>query len=146
VNFERKVIVVQSDPTFKTKTGRLRVVPLADGAVNILWKKKFGASSKYVFTFEGHPFKGDHVIRNHRKAVIRAGLSPKLNFHSLRLTHASWLVQAGVSIYQVSKILGHSSVEVTQKHYASLEASELHGAVNRISLDVTDVKNDRTSP
>ena len=31
--------------------------------------------------------------------------------------------------------MGHSSVEVTQKHYASLEASELHGAVNKINLD-----------
>jgi integrase len=135
VDLGRKVIVVQSDPTFKTKTGKMRVVPLADGAVALLKRKATSNVSEYVFTFNGRPFKGDHVIRNFRKAVLKAALPRELNYHSLRHTHASWLVQAGVSIYQVSKILGHSSVEVTQKHYASLEASELHGAVNKINLD-----------
>ena len=136
VDLERKVIVVQSDPTFKGKTGKLRVVPLSERACHILLSKIRHAPDNYVFTFEDRKFKGDHVIRNFRKAVRCAGLPPKLNFHSLRHTHASWLVQAGVSIYRVSKVLGHSSVEVTQKHYASLEASELHGAVHRINLDV----------
>ncbi len=53
----------------------------------------------------------------------------------MRHTFATWLVQAGVSLYEVQKLLGHSSISTTQI-YAHLAASELHGAVNRISLDI----------
>jgi hypothetical protein len=49
-----------------------------------------------------------------------------------RHTYASWMVQKGVSIYHVSKLLGHSTVTTTQRHYASLETSDLHDVVNRV--------------
>ncbi|MFB3056508.1 MAG: tyrosine-type recombinase/integrase [Ignavibacteriaceae bacterium] len=42
----------------------------------------------------------------------KTGLNPKLNFHSLRNTFASWLVQKGVSIYEVSKLFCHNSIYV----------------------------------
>ena len=40
----------------------------------------------------------------------------------------------GVSIYAVSKLLGHSSVAVTQKHYAHLATENLHADVNKIKV------------
>jgi site-specific recombinase XerD len=49
-----------------------------------------------------------------KKIIKRTGINPKLNFHSLRHTFASWLVQAGVTIYEVSKLLGHSDIRVTE--------------------------------
>jgi len=52
---------------------------------------------------------------------------------SLRHTFATWLVQEGVPIYEVQKLLGHSSISVTQV-YSLLAASELHGAVNKIQV------------
>jgi site-specific recombinase XerD len=67
------------------------------------------------------------------KCVLTSGLSDKLHFHSLRHTFATWLVQSGVGIYEVQKLMGHSSISVTQV-YAHLAPSELHGAVNRISV------------
>ncbi len=60
-------------------------------------------------------------------------MSEKLHFHSLRHTFATWLVQEGVSIYEVQQLLGHSSISVTQV-YSHLAASELHGAVNKIQV------------
>ena len=63
----------------------------------------------------------------------RVGLREDLHFHSLRHTFATWLVQEGVSIYEVQKLLGHSSISVTQI-YSHLAASELHGAVNKIQV------------
>ncbi len=125
IDLSRRVICIQTDATFKTKMGRLRVVPLADAAIGLLNRRKVDGDAGYVFLFEGHPFNGDHVICQFRKFARQATLSAKVNYHSSRHTHASWLVQAGVSIYHVWKILGHSSVEVTRKHYASLEPSEL---------------------
>lgn len=48
--------------------------------------------------------------------------------HTLRHTYASHLVMAGVPIFTVSKLLGHSSVETTERHYAHLAPSHLDSA------------------
>lgn len=36
--------------------------------------------------------------------------------HSFRYTVASWLVQAGVSLLKVSKLLGHADLKMTEKY------------------------------
>ena len=46
--------------------------------------------------------------------LCKQGLNLKLNFHSLKQTIASWLVQRGVGIYEVSKLLDHSDIKVTK--------------------------------
>lgn len=48
--------------------------------------------------------------------------------HALRHTCATRLVQSGVSLYVVQKILGHSSIQVTEK-YAHLSQRELKEAI-----------------
>jgi len=65
--------------------------------------------------------------------VRKVGLPDTIHFHSLRHTGASWLVQDGVSIYAVQKILGHSSIQVTMG-YSHLVSEELHGIVNMIRV------------
>jgi len=49
--------------------------------------------------------------------------------HALRHTCASRLVQAGVSLYVVQKLLGHSTIAVTEK-YAHLNQDALRGAID----------------
>ena len=49
--------------------------------------------------------------------------------HALRHTCATRLVQKGVSLFVVQKILGHSSIQVTEK-YAHLSQRELKDAIN----------------
>ena len=45
---------------------------------------------------------------------------PRISIHSLRHTHASMLISAGVSIQSVAKRLGHGNTETTQKTYIHL--------------------------
>jgi len=54
-------------------------------------------------------------------------------FHCLRHTFASHMLGKGVPIYKVSKILGHSSVKVTEDHYGHLDKSVLFEEIHNIN-------------
>jgi len=66
-----------------------------------------------------------YISDNFHKLVKRAGLRESLHLHDLRHTFTQRLLTRGVPIYKVSKILGHSSVVVTEKHYGHLAHGEL---------------------
>jgi site-specific recombinase XerD len=76
------------------------------------------------------------LIKKLKQGLVRSGFSaPEFSIcvevrslHRQGHTVATWLVQEGVSIYEVQKLLGHSNISVTQV-YSHLAASELHGAV-----------------
>ncbi|WXJ81034.1 Tyrosine recombinase XerC [Moorella humiferrea] len=57
---------------------------------------------------------------------------PRLNFHYLRHTHASLLLQAGVDIKIISERLGHSSIRITYDIYSHLMPGMQKEAVNRL--------------
>lgn len=65
------------------------------------------------------------VLERHCK---RIGIEP-ITVHGLRHTHASLLMGSGVSIASISKRLGHSSINTTQKVYVHL-ISELENQDN----------------
>ncbi len=57
------------------------------------------------------------TVNSRLKALCqKAGISV-ISLHSLRHTHASLLIYAGVSIASIAKRLGHSSVTTTQETY-----------------------------
>ena len=62
----------------------------------------------------------------------------RVSFHTLRHTHASWAVMAGVPLYVVSKALGHKTLTMTARyshlapdsHRAAFEAVAQSGKMN----------------
>ena len=48
-----------------------------------------------------------------------------IRMHDLRRTFGYNLIKQGKPIYEVSKLLGHSSVTVTERHYAPLMTTEI---------------------
>ncbi|MCR9093361.1 MAG: site-specific integrase [bacterium] len=66
-----------------------------------------------------------------RAARERAGLGADVTLHVMRHTYASRLVMAGVPLYDVSKLLGHSTVTMTER-YAHLAPDHLERAVRRL--------------
>lgn len=62
------------------------------------------------------------IVRNFfRPAVARLGLPAGLRWHDLRHTYASIMAASGVvSIYELSKYMGHASIKTTEKTYTHL--------------------------
>ncbi|MGH9370591.1 MAG: tyrosine-type recombinase/integrase, partial [Vicinamibacterales bacterium] len=61
---------------------------------------------------------------------------PSLTPHVLRHTFGTRWLQAGGDIYKLSKILGHSSVAVTEAHYAHLLKEDLVAASQQVKIPV----------
>lgn len=133
IDFVRKVISVQNSETFTTKSKKNRVVPMSEQLWRMLAVRKEAATCELVFHSLGKRLKRDTVSKTFKRYVRLAGLGERLHFHSLRHTFASWLVQDGVPLYEVQKLLGHSSISVTQV-YSHLQPEQLHKTVNRIEL------------
>ena len=55
-------------------------------------------------------------------------MDERLHLHSLRHSHASNLVQSGVSLYVVKELLGHEDLSTTQI-YSHLQKENLTNAV-----------------
>lgn len=63
--------------------------------------------------------------------VERAGIKKHVTWHVARHTCATLLLTSGVNIYTVSKILGHSSVKITER-YGKIIDQKKEEAVNSI--------------
>ena len=103
----------------ESKAGRPRVVPVPDEALPLL---------------DGLPLpvSGTRLGYQFRAAREAAGME-RVRLHDLRHTYASWLVQAGVSLYAVQRLLGHSGPAMTQR-YAHLETAELSAVAGELGV------------
>jgi integrase len=98
------------------KSGR-RIVKLNGQAKEIIHSQD--VLWNYSKDFVSHKFK-----KEIRKLGIKNG-----RFHDLRRTFGLNLIKQGMSIYKVSKLLGHASVKTTEQHYAPL-----------LTIDIEDFK------
>ena len=69
-----------------------------------------------------------YVSHKFKKEVRRLGIK-NARFHDLRRTFGYNLIKQGRPIYEVSKLLGHSSVTTTERHYAPLLTTEIEDFV-----------------
>ena len=92
-------------------------------------------SDRWVFVDESGSKPRQNHKRSMRRAFNRADLED-CSLHTLRHTFASRLVQAGVSLYKVSQLLGHAEIRTTQI-YAHLSpenaASEAVSVLNQLN-------------
>jgi integrase len=119
----------------KTKSGKIRHIPLSEHAIDVLIsvKKRWGKEAfPFIFANEktGLPFVSFFCSWNRARKL--AGLS-YLRVHDLRHSFASFLVNAGRSLYEVQEILGHSDIRTTSR-YAHLSRERLQQAVEVVPL------------
>lgn len=73
----------------------------------------------------------------HLKALGQmAGIKTRLHSHLARHTFATWMLRHGVSIENVSKMLGHTNIKQTQR-YAKVQAQAVYDDFERIAAQMT---------
>ncbi len=108
------------------KKDKVRFVPM-DKVVFEILKRRSEIKSLHVPFPLTYSYTLKKVMKYYEKAKIK-----KANIHTFRRTFGSLLVQQGVSIFTVSKLLGHSSVTVTETHYAHLVDANLRDGVEAL--------------
>lgn len=99
----------------RTKTGRPRSIPLAPDAVAIAARLPLGLD---------YP-----DLRKGFEAAREAADMPWLQWRDLRRTFGSWIVQSTGSLKAAQDLLGHTSMQITARHYAHLLDEHLEEAV-----------------
>jgi integrase len=103
---------------FKSKNGERRTIPLNQTVLDLLTRKYAlrHSPSDLVFVSQAStPLDGSNI----RRALLSALETAKINdfhFHDLRHTFATRMVQAGVDLYKVQRLLGHKSPIMTQRY------------------------------
>ncbi len=120
-----------------TKAGKARIVPLSDTATALLTKLRKKKRSPYAFAnpITLKPYKS--IYYSWHTARKEAGLDD-VRIHDLRHSFASFLVNAGRSLYEVQTLLGHTQIKTTQR-YAHLSTTSLRAASNEVSLAVPEL-------
>jgi integrase len=116
IDFLRRTLTTTRKKTRK-KDKPTRTIPLNSIALNVLTRRaKLNSGSQYVFCNSvGNRIDSGRLKREFIRAVKESEIV-HFRFHDLRHTFATRLVQKGVDLYKVSKLLGHSSVTVTERY------------------------------
>ena len=137
VDMHIRGIHVRSHGKFRTKFGKSRIVPMNQQVLQVMERRRDHSHGDYVFESNCRPVNARHLSRVFKRCVRKAQLDERLHFHSVRHSFASWLVQNNASLYQVQKLLGHSSITVTEM-YSHLLPADLHEAVDKLRLNGCD--------
>ncbi|MGA2363000.1 MAG: tyrosine-type recombinase/integrase [Candidatus Aminicenantales bacterium] len=138
VDFVRGFILIGD-----SKSGKSRKLPMNTAVFEAL--KGLQRRSDYVFF---NPKTETHIkgVTRLFAAALKAAEISGVRLHDLRHTAATKMVEAGVDLVTVSKILGHSSIQMTMR-YAHPTPENMRLAVNRLGeiLDSTRQIVDRPS-
>jgi site-specific recombinase XerD len=110
------------------KGDKARVVALDTGACAIVrqWadqRAKLGFDGRHALfcvvqgPTAGKPVQAPYVRQLVKDLASAAGIEKRVHYHGLRHSYASYLLDKGVPIHFIKRMLGHSSIAITE-HYA----------------------------
>ena len=113
------------------KGSRERIVFVVDSEVNALLAEYLiarnlvsPAADHLLITSRGTSAKPDFIRRILHLLVNRTGIDKRITPHMLRHSAATYLLEAGVDIRYVQRLLGHSSISTTER-YTHVSSSSL---------------------
>ena len=131
VDFPGKMLTVTAATA---KSGHTRRVPLNREALDTLtaWHERQGKPKGEVLVFPGQ--EGERMTRVDTSwaSLMKAAGLKNFRLHDCRHHFASKLVQAGVDLYTVKELLGHSEIAMTER-YSHLAPDNLRAAVEKVA-------------
>jgi integrase len=119
VDLFRKTITTTRKKTMKTRTMKTRTMPINNTVLELLkYRMKvrpINGSDCVFFNNAENMIDAGKLKKVFIKAVKDAGIT-NFRFHDLRHTFATRLVQKGVDLYKVAKLLGHADISTTQRY------------------------------
>ncbi len=114
IDFGRQVITLT-----QTKNGETRALPLVSTAFMLLQAraKVRGLTDDRVFPPSGRAKKAECLdLRQPWEKALKAAGIIDFHWHDLRHTAASYLAMSGVSLVEISKILGHRTMQMVSRY------------------------------
>jgi len=128
VNLAKKQVFLRAE---NTKGRKDRIVFFSPKTETILrrwlqFKDRY-AESDYLFPvkYSGAAIGVSNFETNFKKYLKRAALNESISPHCLRNNFAKRCLMNGMDIFTLSKILGHSSVRVTEEAYLDLNSDDI---------------------
>ncbi len=116
------------------KNSESRTVPMTKAIISMFESMEPGKPNELVFPARGGG-KMTAISKVFDRTVLQMGLNDgvedrrmKAVFHSLRHSCASWLVNAGVELPVIGRILGHKSLAMTMR-YSHVNDNSVQGAM-----------------
>lgn len=138
LSLEKAHVNLQAGHLFipKTTVNKVgRIVFLPRDALEML-QRRVQVFDVFLFPKDDGKSKIKEVPTRFYDTVASSGLNDgitdqklKVTFHTLRHTFASWMVQSGVSLYELQKMLGHKTPAMTQR-YSHLSGNQLKDIAN----------------
>lgn len=135
IDVERRTILI---PAEINKGRKDRYVFFSNTMANILkswiqYKDRY-CNNEYLFpTKKGTIITASNFERNFRFYKQRAGITKNISPHGLRNNFAKRFLLSGGDIFMLSKILGHSSVTVTEQAYLDVTMTDIRKSYQRFS-------------
>jgi site-specific recombinase XerD len=87
----------------------------------------------------GRPMLPSYWRKTIKRLGEKAGIEKRVHSHGLRHTHATELMREGVSVFHISRQLGHSSLAITQRYLDHLEPGEVVAVMQQREWPIHDV-------
>jgi integrase len=130
IDFDKKILRVE-----KSKNGDKRSVPLTGKALSHLKEIHDKRKTTSDFVFARADGEAAMELKKHWEAALKEAGLENFRFHDLRHTAATYLLEAGATLVELSAILGHRDIQMV-KRYAHLADNHAIAVVERMTRKI----------
>jgi site-specific recombinase XerD len=134
IDFERKTIHIR-----QSKYKKDRILPLSVYMAKGL-KKYLAVEKPHIWLFNGKEPDGRYSVKGlswiMRETLKKTDIRKNVTLHSLRHSYATHLLEDGVNILLIKKLLGHAKIETTMiyLHVAQCPIASAHSPLDTLYL------------
>ena len=110
-----KTITIFEEP--KTRSSK-RLIPLPSKLIDYLNTIKKNSKSQYIITTRSNGFVSTRSYQRTFAFILKKNHVTYKNFHALRHTFATRVLESGMDVKTLSEILGHKNASITLNRYA----------------------------